>query len=249
MTNPILIVNKCGDKAWYQNDQRHREDGPAIEYANGDKYWYRNGLLHREDGPAIEYADGDKLWYQNDQRLSEKEFEEMTNPIVNEYGDKEWYRNGQLHREDGPAVECANGDKVWWLNGQVHREDGPAIEYADGDKAWWLNDQLHREDGPAVEYADGDKEWYQNGQRLSEKEIEEMKKNNNTQSNDFRHQMIEALISHANGHIQKHRMNVEVYLNNSAGIGEHSDVLDAIEGELKIISEYHEQIEMLKSYF
>ena len=23
----------------------HREDGPAIEYANGDKYWYFNGKL------------------------------------------------------------------------------------------------------------------------------------------------------------------------------------------------------------
>ena len=26
--------------------------------ANGDKFWYKNGQLHREDGPALEYADG-----------------------------------------------------------------------------------------------------------------------------------------------------------------------------------------------
>ena len=25
--------------------------------------------------------------------------------------------NGQLHRVDGPAIECANGDKEWWING------------------------------------------------------------------------------------------------------------------------------------
>jgi hypothetical protein len=32
-------------------------------------------------------------------------------------GDKEWYLNGDLHREDGPAIELANGDKEWYLNG------------------------------------------------------------------------------------------------------------------------------------
>ena len=43
-----------GDKAWYLNGKRHREDGPAYESANGDKFWYLNGKLHREDGPAYE---------------------------------------------------------------------------------------------------------------------------------------------------------------------------------------------------
>ena len=32
-----------GDKQWFLNDKRHREDGPAIEWANGDKWWYLNG--------------------------------------------------------------------------------------------------------------------------------------------------------------------------------------------------------------
>jgi len=35
--------------------------------------------------------------------------------------DKEWYLNGNLHREDGPAVESANGDKEWYLNGLLAR--------------------------------------------------------------------------------------------------------------------------------
>jgi len=49
----------------YYNDlnQLHREDGPAVEYANGTKFWYRNDQLHREDGPAVEYAHGFKYWY------------------------------------------------------------------------------------------------------------------------------------------------------------------------------------------
>jgi hypothetical protein len=60
--------------------------------------------------------------------------------------------------------------------------------------------------------------------------------------------MLETLKSHAVGHINKHKMNVEIYLNNPAGIGEHSDVMDAIEHELKIISEYHDQLEIIEKY-
>ena len=48
----------------------HREDGPAVEFADGRKEWYLHGNLHREDGPAIEYADGSKFWFLNDEELS-----------------------------------------------------------------------------------------------------------------------------------------------------------------------------------
>jgi len=58
---------------------------------------------------------------------------------VYDNGDKFWYLNGKLHREDGPACECANGDKEWYLNGELHREDGPAVECANGSKYWCLN--------------------------------------------------------------------------------------------------------------
>lgn len=33
-------------------------------------------------------------------------------------GYKSWYLNGNLHREDGPAIEHTNGDKYWYLNGK-----------------------------------------------------------------------------------------------------------------------------------
>ena len=50
------------------------------------------------------------------------------------------YRNakGQLHREDGPAIDYPDGYKEWFLNGKLHREDGPACEYTDGQE-YWLN--------------------------------------------------------------------------------------------------------------
>jgi len=64
-----------------------------------------------------------------------------------------------------------------------------------------------------------------------------------------RKNMIEAIKDHAKGHIKKHTMNVEIYLKNAAGIGEHPDVLEAVEKELKIIAEYDDQLEVIKKYF
>ena len=64
-----------------------------------------------------------------------------------------------------------------------------------------------------------------------------------------RENMIQAIKDHAKGHVAKHAMNVEVYLRNSAGVGEHPDVMEAIESELKIVAEYNDQIEMLEKYF
>ena len=91
---------------------------------------------------------------------------------VDEYGNICYYNEqGQLYREDGPAVEYANGDKYWYLNGKLHREDGPASVYADGNKAWFINGKRHREDGPAIEYASGTKVWYLNEQQISEQEF------------------------------------------------------------------------------
>jgi hypothetical protein len=58
-----------------------------------------------------------------------------------------------------------------------------------------------------------------------------------------------ALIAHAKGRIEKHRMNVNVYFNNPVGIGEHPDVMEAIEKELNMLAEYHDQLEVLEKYF
>jgi len=60
-----------------------------------------------------------------------------------------------------------------------------------------------------------------------------------------------AIIEHAKGHIAKHKMNVEIYLQNAVGVGNENstDVLEAIEKELNIVAMYDDQIEMLKKYF
>ena len=56
----------------------------------------------------------------------------------------------------------------------------------------------------------------------------------------MREKMISALLAHAQGDIQKHKMNVEVYLTSPVGIGEHSNVMEAIEEELNMIAKYED---------
>ena len=65
----------------------------------------------------------------------------------------------------------------------------------------------------------------------------------------MREALIDAIKSHLEGCIKKHCVNVEVYLNNPAGIGEHPDVIEAMEKELNEIATYHDQLEVLDKYF
>ena len=65
----------------------------------------------------------------------------------------------------------------------------------------------------------------------------------------MREVMIEALKKHAEGHIEKHKTNVEVLMQKPVGVAEHPDTLETIEKELAIIAEYDDQLEMLNKYF
>ena len=89
---------------------------------------------------------------------------------------KREYRNesGQLHREDGPAIEYGSGHKEWYINDQLNRTDGlPAIEWSDGSKFWYINGEVHREDGSAVEYNNGGRRWYLNSIEYTEEEFQQ----------------------------------------------------------------------------
>lgn len=98
---------------------------------------------------------------------------------VNRFGTRWYYNNaGQIHRDNGPAIECSDGSKSWCQNGLLHRTDGPAVELDDGHKEWWQNGKRHRIDGPAVEYADDSKEWHINGVVLTEAEFNQEVKQN-----------------------------------------------------------------------
>ena len=52
----------------------HREDGPAIEYANGRRQWFNDGKFHREDGPVIAWESGSCSYYLNNEPYTKKEY-------------------------------------------------------------------------------------------------------------------------------------------------------------------------------
>ena len=100
-------------------------------------------ILHNIDGPAIIRINGDHIWY----------------------------KDGEIHRENGPAM-ITNNKEVWYKNGLLHREDGPAmILKHDNNKQsefWYLNNVLHKIDGPAIKKYNTKtntfiEEWWENG--------------------------------------------------------------------------------------
>ena len=65
----------------------------------------------------------------------------------------------------------------------------------------------------------------------------------------MRDQLLRAVAAHATGEIEKHKANVNVYLEHPAGIGEHSDITEAIQVELDKIARYHDQLEVINHCF
>jgi hypothetical protein len=90
MKNIIEIIRNKHRTQYILNGNFHREDGPAIIWADGTECWYIHGKFHREGGPAFKDANGTEYWY----------------------------IHGKYHREDGPAIEWGDGNKEYWYNGK-----------------------------------------------------------------------------------------------------------------------------------
>ena len=65
----------------------------------------------------------------------------------------------------------------------------------------------------------------------------------------MRREMLEALKALAIGNIKKAKMNVEIYLKSPVGIGEHPDVVEAIETQIAKIAEAQDKIETIQRFF
>lgn len=65
---------------------------------------------------------------------------------------------------------------------------------------------------------------------------------------NLRKQTLDALRSEAQGIMAKARVNVEVYLHNPVGIGEHPDVLAAIQEQVDIICKQQERLDVLNTF-
>ena len=65
----------------------------------------------------------------------------------------------------------------------------------------------------------------------------------------MRQQMLETLKQHAKANSQLNCMNIEVYLKTPACIGEHSDIMEAMQGELDKIAMHEDRLDILNNYF
>ena len=65
----------------------------------------------------------------------------------------------------------------------------------------------------------------------------------------MRREMLEALKALAIGNIKKAKMNIEIYLKSPVGIGEHPDVLGAIQEQIDLIAKEEERLEVIQKYF
>jgi|TARA_B100001741_G_scaffold104827_1_gene86321 hypothetical protein len=66
---------------------------------------------------------------------------------------------------------------------------------------------------------------------------------------NLREKTISALRNDAIGKISKAKVNIEIYLHNPVGIGEHSDVLGAIQDQIDLIAKEEERLEVLDKHF
>ena len=65
----------------------------------------------------------------------------------------------------------------------------------------------------------------------------------------MRYELIRACKINFEGEIEKHRMNVEILLQNRVGVAEHPDIMETIEKELAVIAEYDDKLSVLNKYF
>jgi Asp/Glu/hydantoin racemase len=65
----------------------------------------------------------------------------------------------------------------------------------------------------------------------------------------MREQMLEVLRKHAQANIALHVANIECYLRNPVGIGEHSDIMEAMQSELDKIASHEDRLDILTDYF
>ena len=61
-------------------------------------------------------------------------------------------------------------------------------------------------------------------------------------------QLIKAARMHAEGEYERAKTNIMVYMEQSVGIGEHSDIVEAIQEELDKMAMANDRIEMLQEF-
>lgn len=61
--------------------------------------------------------------------------------------------------------------------------------------------------------------------------------------------LLNALRAYYVGEIEKHKANIEVFLENPTGVGEHPDVLETVSAEVMKVAEYEDALQVLNKHF
>jgi hypothetical protein len=65
----------------------------------------------------------------------------------------------------------------------------------------------------------------------------------------MREALLKAVRLHVEGNIAKHQANVEVLLNSSVGVAEHTDMIESVESEMNKMAEQQDILEVLYKHF
>jgi hypothetical protein len=172
------------------NGETSNEYGPAVIRAAGICEFWHNNHIHR---PSIRYDELiHEYWIDGVKHRDEYDDDGESLPAFIEYEQwsgeilkEEWWFEGELHREDGPAViiyeDGVAVKKEWYNGGMRHRLNEAAIfDMLDGIREWWVNGLRHREDGPAVMFElvsdsmyEGTNIWYINGEKIKSSNMSE----------------------------------------------------------------------------
>lgn len=93
----------------------------------------------------------------------------MAKVVIDSDGTKTYYNDdGQIHREDGPALIYPNGCTEHWINGEYasNYELGAPDVVDEGGVTWWHDRQHHSINRPANDYPNGQKLWLDNGYEI-----------------------------------------------------------------------------------
>ena len=71
----------------------------------------------------------------------------------------------------------------------------------------------------------------------------------NKRRHEVRDSMLKVLEEHARANLELHKINIKVYLENPAGIDEHSDVMEAVQIEIDKMTSHADRLAMIKSHF
>lgn len=154
------------------NGQRHRLDGPAIQYASRSNYgqWFIDDKCY--DSQQEYEKSFAKFYYELIKNENWKDFglEKLSyDDEIKNHLDR--ITNFKYNSEtDELCLETKNYVKFYFKNGKIHKDGHPAIIYDGGSKKWCKDGKLHRKDGPAIERANGVIEWWINGEQIPEQD-------------------------------------------------------------------------------